>query len=101
MRIPLKYFTQEIRDEYGIMEIASDGHIHIKMRKGMYGLQEVGILAFNNVVENIVPHGYHPVKYIAGLWKHKTRKLYLYFVLTISESNIVNVSIPKYVTKSL
>ena len=68
MRIPLKYFTQEIRDKYIITKIAQDGYVYIEIRKGMYGLKKAGILEFNYLVENLSPHGYHPVQYTAGLW---------------------------------
>ena len=47
MRIQLKYFTQEMREEYNIMEIAQDGYLYIEIRKGMYGLKEAEILSFN------------------------------------------------------
>ena len=39
----------------------------------MYGLKEAGILAFNYIVTNLAPFGYHPIKHTLGLWKHATR----------------------------
>ena len=71
--IPLKYFTQEIKDEYDIMNIVHNNYVYIKIRKGMYCLKEESILAFNDVVENLAPHRYHPVRYTAGLWKHNEK----------------------------
>ena len=73
MKIPLKYFTQEIREEYNIMNLVDNGYVSIEIRKGTYGLKEAGILAFNYVIENLALHGYRPVKYTAGLWEHKKR----------------------------
>ena len=67
MSIPLKYFTQEIGDEYDIMNIVDNNYVFIKIRKVMYDLKEAGILAFNYAVENLAPHGYHLVRYTAGL----------------------------------
>ena len=49
------------------MDIADTGYVYIEIRKGMYGLKEVGILAFNYLVENLDPHGYYPVRYTPGL----------------------------------
>ena len=86
MHIPLKYFTDEIRQEYNIMDIAENGYVYIEIRKGMYGLKEAGILAFNYVVENLAPHGYYPVRYTPGLWKHKTRKTT--FILCVDDFGI-------------
>ena len=74
MRIAQKYFTKEIRDEYNIDAIANNGFVYVEIRKGMYGLKEAGILAFNYVVKNLAPFGYHTVQHTPGLWKHKTRK---------------------------
>ena len=67
MILSLKYFTQEIRDEDEIINIVDNNYVYIEIRKGMYGLKEAGILAFNYVVKNLAPHGYHPVQYTAGL----------------------------------
>ena len=39
----------------------------------MYGLKEAGIIAFKNLVQNLKPHGYSPMKYTPGLWRHKTK----------------------------
>ena len=61
MHIPLKYFAQEIKHEYSIMQIAQDGYVYIEIKKGMYGLKEAEILALSYLVENLAPHGYHPV----------------------------------------
>ena len=45
MNIPLEYFTQEIWDEHDILNIVD------KIKKGMYELNEAGVLAFNCIVE--------------------------------------------------
>ena len=41
----------------------------------MYGSKYVGILAFNYIVNNLVPFRYHPVKHAPGLWKYETRSI--------------------------
>ena len=52
MKILLKHITQEIMEEYDIKPIVSNAYIHAVMRKGMHGLKEAGIIAFNRLVEN-------------------------------------------------
>ena len=74
MHIPLKYFTDEIRQEYNIMDISENGYGYIEIRKGIYSFKIAGIIAFNYVVNNVAPHGYYPVRYTPSLWKHETRK---------------------------
>ena len=45
MKITIKYFTDEIKEEYSINNIAQNGWVHVEIRKGMYGLKEAGIIA--------------------------------------------------------
>ena len=60
-------------DEYNF-EVESDGYVYFEVRRGMYGLKEAGIIAFNQLVAKLAPYGYSPMKYTPGLWKHNTRK---------------------------
>ena len=55
------------------MDIVENRHVYIEIRKGMYGLKETDILAFNCLVENLATHGYYSCQYTPGLWRHKTR----------------------------
>ena len=54
-KIPLKYISKEIMDEYNIQALESKGFVHFEMRKGMYELKESGIIVFNHLVENFTP----------------------------------------------
>ena len=74
MRIPLKYFTDEIKQQCNIMDIADNGYVYIEIRKGIYGLKEKGILAFSYLVESLALYGYYPCRYTPDLWRQKTRK---------------------------
>ena len=75
MRIHSKYFFEDIRSEYDIdSKIAPDGYVYIRIQKGMYGLKQATVLAYNQLVRNLEPHGYVPCPFTAGLWRHKTRK---------------------------
>lgn len=67
MKIPLRYTTQEIMDEYNIQDIASHWLVYVEIRKGMYGLKEADIIAFNCLVAKLTPYGYHPCKPIPVL----------------------------------
>ena len=35
---------------------------------------EAAVLAYNNLVKNLAPHGYKPSRHSTGLWYHETRK---------------------------
>ena len=49
-------------------------------------MKEAGILAFNYIVKNLAPYGYHLVLHAAGLWKHKTIKTT--FILCVDDFGI-------------
>ena len=75
MRILYKYIPQDIRDMYKLDEkVTPDGYIYIKIKKGMYGLKQAAVLAFDNLVKNLSDHGYTPVPHTIGIWQHATRK---------------------------
>ena len=51
-----------------------DQHVrfYVKIRKGMYGIKEAGIITYKRLVQNLQPHGYAPVTYNPGLWTQAT-----------------------------
>ena len=73
MRVRLKYFPQDIIDRYQLQDkVAADGYVYIRIQKGMYGLKEAALLAYNNLKEHLQPFGYYPVEGTVGLWAHPT-----------------------------
>ena len=71
MRILLKFFPEDIIVRYNLRDIvSSNGYIYIRITKGMYGLKQAAILAYDQLVKNLANHGYHPCKYTMGLWAH-------------------------------
>jgi hypothetical protein len=42
--------------------------------RGMYGLKEAGILAFNQLIQKLKPAGYEPMPFTSGLWRHRTKR---------------------------
>ena len=74
-RIHSKYFFDDICEEYDIdSKIAPDGYVYIRIQKGMYGLKQATVFAYNQLVQNLKPHGDTLCPFTAGLWKHHTRK---------------------------
>ena len=75
MRIPLKTIPQEIIDTYDLKSLVDNqGQIYMRTEKGVYGLKQAGIIANQELVKNMAPFGYHPVKHTPGLWVHNSRK---------------------------
>ncbi len=74
MRIKISDIPEEIIEEYNLREIVTeDGYVYCKIRKGMYGLPQAGIIAQELLAERRAKHGYHQSKIIPGLWMHETR----------------------------
>ena len=57
-----------------------------RLKKGMYGLKQAAVLAYNNLVNNLRQHGYAPIPQTVGLWKHKT--LLTTFCLCVNDFGI-------------
>ena len=49
-------------------------HIYIKIKKGMYGLKEAAILAYDNLKNNMKQYRYQQVLGTTGMWEHATRR---------------------------
>ena len=61
MWIHARCFLDDIRLQYDIeISIDSDGYAYVRIKKGVYGLKQAAILAYNHLVKNLKPHGYHP-----------------------------------------
>jgi hypothetical protein len=48
----------------------SNGFVHIKIQKGMYGLPQAGILAQELLKQRLNTHGYRQSPITPGLWRH-------------------------------
>ena len=62
MKVRYKHFPPDIRHYYQLdKKITNDGFIYIKIKKGMYGLKQAAILAYDHLRNSLAPYGYHPV----------------------------------------
>ena len=86
-RIHLKDIPNEVIVEYSLLPITnSSGYVYVEIRKGIYGLKEDGIIAYNPLVRNLQPHGYAPVAHNPSLWNHTT--LPTTFILAVDNFGI-------------
>jgi hypothetical protein len=72
MKMLLSRFPEEILQKYNLNALAVDGWVYIEIRKGMYGLKQVGLLANQLLQNRFSPFGYYPERHTSGLWLHKT-----------------------------
>ena len=74
-KIALKLIPQEIIDKYYLINKQINGYIYARVKKGMYGLLQSGIIAHEALKEHLKPYGYAPAKITQGLWTHKDKDI--------------------------
>jgi hypothetical protein len=80
MKMLLSCFPKEIIQKYNLNALAFAGWVYIEIRKGVYGLNQAGLLANQLLQTRLAPFGYYPARHTPVLWLHKTRPISLTLV---------------------
>ncbi len=64
----LRLMPDNIIEHYGLREKAVDVYVYMKIRKGMYGLPQAGILAIKVLKLRLAHHGSFEQPHTPGLW---------------------------------
>ena len=75
MKVSLKYFLPDVIQRYNLHALVHNGYITMRINKGMYGLKQAALLAYETVSSLLIKSGYTPIAGSLGLWTHKTRDL--------------------------
>ena len=76
MRMHISEIPEDIFTKYKMHTIKDhNGNIYFKIDKGIYGLKQAAILAYQQLKTHLEPHGYFPIPNTVGMWKHKTRPI--------------------------
>ena len=76
MKVHIRHIPLDIQTKYNLdQKVAKDGYIYICIKKGMYGLKQAAILAYEQLKKVLLPYGYSPVVGTVGLWQHNTRPI--------------------------
>jgi hypothetical protein len=87
MRVQPWCIPQEVWDDPNHdIHVEDDGFVCLETGKGMHGLKEAGVLAFNQLVKKLAPHGCAPMPFTPGLWRHKTKRTT--FVLCVDDFGV-------------
>ena len=74
MKVQYKYLPDDIELQYNLQEkVTANNYIYIKIKKGMYGVRQAAIMAYNNLQKSLKPFGYAPLISTVGVWQHETR----------------------------
>ena len=58
MKIHISVIPQEIINEYSLLAIIDDkGFFYIDIFKGMYGLNQAGIITLQEIIKHLSPYG--------------------------------------------
>jgi hypothetical protein len=85
MNIPLALFPPWIVEQYDLAKHHKDGWLHLEMRRAVWGLPQVGILANKKLRRKLAPFGYHKCVDTPGLWKYESGRLPSPLLLMILE----------------
>ena len=55
-----------------------DDYVFIRIVKGVYGLRNTAVLAYDNLKQKLKKFGFYPVEGTVGVWKHQLRRIWLY-----------------------
>ena len=75
MKIHRKYLPQDIINKYDLEKKFHNDYAYVRIKKGMYGLKQAAVLAYDNLVKILAPFGYRPIPHTTGLWKHDTKPI--------------------------
>ena len=75
MRIHKKYLPQDIVKRYNLETKLHHDYFYCKIKRGIYGLKQAAMLAYNFLKQNLALYGYEPIPHTDGLWRLKTRKI--------------------------
>ena len=92
MRVPIKHIPPDMCKKYNIDNLVYNGWVCIKIQKGMPGLKQAAILAYQHLKRCLEPHGCTPVKGTIATWEHD--KLPTKFCLCVDDFGV------KYWSKS-
>jgi hypothetical protein len=89
MKIPVWAIPECIMEQYNLAPLIHNGHVMVEIRKGMYGLPQAGLIAYERLVKHLATYGYCPARHTDGLWTHKTRPIL--FSLVVDDFGVKTV----------
>ena len=89
MRIHVWAIPDCIMTQYNLLPLVYNGFVLVEIRKGMYGLTQAGLIAYECLVYHLAKYGYYPCRHTHGLWRHHTRPIL--FSLVVDDFGIKTV----------
>ena len=101
MRMPLDLLPDEIVQKYNLLAIAHKGWVYIRIKRGMYGLPEAGLLANELLKKRLIKSGYYECQFTPGLYKHMWRPIIFSLVVDDFGIKCQGIEHARHLKKSL
>ena len=62
-------------EKYNLHALVRNEYVLYEICRGMCGLPQAGIIAYEQLVKILAPFGYALTRHTPGLWRHKTRPI--------------------------
>ena len=101
MHLPYAIIPNEITSQYNLQRLVHNNRIYIKILKGMYGLPQSGMLAYEQLCTHLSLYQYQPVSNIPGIFRHISNSIF--FVLVGDDFGIkfTDISHAKHLLRAL
>jgi len=73
MRISVKHLPDDIMEQYNLSSLVVSGNVMVEIRKGMYDLPQVDLLAQQRLHVHLNKFGYTKCNHTPGLYTHHMR----------------------------
>ena len=73
MRIPVKHIPEDIMFQYALQSLVVNGYVLVEIRKGRYGLPQIGLIAQKRLNAHLLKFGNKKYEHTPGLYAHTTR----------------------------
>ena len=76
MRLKLSDLPANFVEQYDLVaKVTGDGYVYVEIQRGMYGLQQSGLLAQKLLEERLNKEGYRQSALTPGFWTHDWRPI--------------------------
>ena len=75
MRITITMIPQDIINAYNLIPLVKNGHVLIKICKGMPSPPQTGKIVHGRLVEHLSNFLYFPARHTPGIWHHATHDI--------------------------
>ena len=77
----MEILPQEIIDKYNLRAIENNGWVYIRIKQGMHGLPESGILANKLLKKRLLKSGYYETQFTPSMNRHVWRPIMFSLVM--------------------